>query len=188
VLVQDARRVVLESNHEVTLRQGRLRMDRFAYFAAGEPFFRLGIRVTALGPGPITYAYLYGDEPWVGTFGTASGNLGWTEGALVPVEAALDPRTTRWAGIVDLKSGYANYLEWLGDDLPDDLYFANHPGKPAPGAARVALSSNEVFIGLQWVGRRLAPGEGRSMQLVVGLAAQVPGTGEPTRPAGAAGP
>jgi hypothetical protein len=188
VLVHDARRVVLTSRHEATLRRGRLRMERFAYFAAGQPFFKLGIRLTALGPGPVTYAYLYGDEPWVGRFGTAAGNVGWIEGAVIPVEANVDPRAHRWAGVVDLKSGYANYLEWLGDDLPDDLYFANRPGPHADAAARVPLDSNEVFIGLQWVGRRLAPGEGRSMRLVIGLADRDPATGKPRRPAAAALP
>jgi len=188
VLVQDARRVVLESNHEVTLRQGRLRMDRFAYFTAGRPFFRLGITITALGPGPVTYAYLYGDEPWVGRFGTSSGNAGWIDGAVIGIEGRLDPRRARWAGIVDLKSGFANYLEWLGDDFPDDVYFANQPGRFAEAAAAVPLASNEIFIGLQWVGRRLAPGEGRNMRLAIGLAEQDPATGKPRRPASAAAP
>ena len=186
VLVQDARRVVLESSHEISLRRGRLRMDRFAYFAAGEPFFKLGIRITALGPGPVTYAYLYGDEPWVGNFGDASGNLGWIEGTIVAIEGNVDPRESRWAGIVDLKSSYANYLEWQGDDLPDDVYFSNHIGKHATAAAVVPLTSNEVFLGLQWVGRRLAPGDGRSMLLVIGLADRDPATGKPRRPAAAA--
>lgn len=183
VLVHDARRVVLESNHEVTLRRGRLRMDRFAYFQAGRPYFKLGIRLTALGPDPVTYAYLYGDEPWVGRFGTASGNVGWTERSLVPVEADVDPRANRWAGIADLKTGYANYLEWVGDDLPDDVYFANRAGPHARAEERRPLDSNEVFIGLQWVGRRLEPGEGRIMRLVIGLADRDPVTGKPRRPA-----
>jgi hypothetical protein len=186
VLVQDAKRVVLESRHQVTLRRGRLRMDRFAYFAAGEPFFKLGIRVTALGPAPVTYAYLYGDEPWVGHFGIAAGNKGWMEGAVIPIEGALDPKEVHWAGIVDLKSGFANYIEWLGPDLPDDVYFANQAGRHADASAVVALDSNEIFIGLQWVGRRLGPGEGRTMRLVIGLADRDPATGKPRRPAAAA--
>lgn len=188
VLVNDAQRVVLESSHEATLRRGRLRMDRFAYFTAGQPFFKLGIRLTALGPQPVTYAYLYGDEPWVGYFGTASGNIGWIEGSTFPYEGAFDTKRTRWAGIVDLKTGLANYLEWLGDDLPDDGYFGNQAGRHADASALVPLDSNEIFIGLQWVGRRLAPGEGRSMKLIIGLADRNEATGKPTRPAQAADP
>lgn len=188
VLVQDARRVVLESNHELTLRRGRLRMDRYAYFTAGEPFFRLGIRLTALGPEPVTYAYLYGDEPWVGHFGTAAGNYGWVEGAIIAHESPLDPARARWGGIVDVKTNHANYIEWLGDDLPTDVYVSNHPGMFAPAEKRVPLQSNEVFIGLQWVRRRLAPGEGQTIRLAIGLAEHDPVTGKPRRPAAAANP
>lgn len=188
VLVHDSQRVVLESNHEVTLLKGRLRMDRFAYFTAGQPFFKLGIRLTALGPSKLTYAYLYGDEPWVGHFGSASGNMGWIEGDVIPIEGNVDLHENRWGGIVDLKSGFANYIEWLGDDLPDDVYFANQAGKHADASQQVALASNEIFIGLQWVGRRLAPGEGRTMRLVIGLADRDRVTGKPTRPAAAALP
>lgn len=186
ILVQDARRVVLESNHEVTLRRGRLRMDRFAYFAAGEPFFKLGIRLTALGPAAVTYSYLYGDEPWVGRFGTAEGNVGWVEGAVIPTEGKVDLARHGWAGIVDIKSSHANYIEWLGDDPPDDVYVSNRPGQFADAALQVPLTSNEIFIGLQWLGRRLAPGEGRTMRLAIGLADKDPDTGRPRRPVAAA--
>jgi len=185
VLVQDARRVVLESSHELALRRGRLRMDRFAYFTAGEPFFRLAVQLTALGPEPVTYAYLYGDEPWVGHFGSADGNVGWVEGRVIPFEGPIDHLQHRWAGIVDLKAGHADFIEWLGDDLPDDVYFSNKAGDFAPSSQRVPLASNEVLIGLQWVARRLAPGEGRTIRLVIGLADQDPLTGTPRLPAAA---
>jgi hypothetical protein len=185
VLVQDGTRVVLESNHEVATRRGRLRMDRFAYFEAGAPFFELAILLTSLGPAPVDYTYLYGDEPWVGTFGDATGNLGWVEGAIVPFEGRLDPNGVRWAGIVDQKSGVANFIEWLGEDQPDEVYFSNHGGRHADAAQAVPLGSNEIFIGLQWNHRRLAPGEVAAMRLVVGLADRDPATGRPRRPAAA---
>ena len=188
VLVQDARRVVLESSHEVTTRRARLRMDRYAYFNAGEPFFKLGVWLTNLGPDAVRYSYLYGDEPWVGTFGDASGNLGWVEGAIIPFEERVDPRAVGWAGIVDTKSGHANYLEWPGPDRPDTVYFSNHAGSHAEAAAAVPLHSNEIFVGAQWDDRRLAPGETTVMRLVVGLADRDPATGRPRRPAAAAQP
>lgn len=184
VLVHEPGRVVLESNHELALTGGSLRVDRLAYFTAGELAFQLVIRLTALGPGAVRYAYLYGDEPWVGHFGSAEGNVGWVEEAVVPFEGAIEARSHRWAGILDRRSGYANYLEWLGDDLPDDAFFANHPGPYAAAEARVPLDSNEVFIGLRWLGRELRPGEGRSMRLAIGLADTDPATGRPRRPPG----
>ena len=186
VLVQDPRRVVLESSHEITLRGGKLRMDRFAYFTAGEPFFRLGIRLTGLGPGPVAYSYVYGDEPWVGRFGSAAGNYGWIPGAYRTVEGRVDPVANRWAGIVDMKTGRANFVEWLGGDQPDDVYFSNHPGTFAEESQRVPLASNEIFIGLQWLERTLAPGQQRSMLLVLGVADSDPDTGVPRLPPAAA--
>ncbi|MCM2332964.1 MAG: hypothetical protein NDI82_03345 [Anaeromyxobacteraceae bacterium] len=188
VLVHDSQRVVLESQHEATLSRGRLRMDRYAYFTAGEPFFKLGIRLTAVGPGPVTFAYLYGDEPWVGYFGTAEGNYGWLPGRIVRTEGHVDPAANRWAGVVDVKTGLANYLEWQGEDLPDQLYFANQAGRTSDAKLQVPLASNEIFIGLQWVRRRLAPGEGRSIRLIVGLADLDPATGLPARPSSADNP
>lgn len=182
VLVEDPRRVVLESAHEITLRRGRIRMDRYAYFTAGAPYFKLGIRLTALGPEPVSYAYLYGDEPWVGRFGSAEGNVGWVEGEVIPWEARVDPAQHRWAGIVDAKSGYANFIEWAGADLPTDVYVSNRPGQFSDLSLRVPLRSNEVFVGLQWLGRRLEPGESQDIQLILGLADRDPVTGAPRRP------
>lgn len=182
VLVNDGRRVVLETNHEADLKGGTLRMDRFAYFAAGQPWFELGIQLTALGPGPVEYAYLYGDEPWVGRFGSADGNVGWVEERIVLNEELIDPVAHRWGGILDEKSGFANYIEWLGEVAPSQVYFSNAAGKFSPGPGPVPLSSNEVFIGLQWTGQRLRPGEERSIRLAIGLAEHDPATGRPMRP------
>jgi hypothetical protein len=182
VLVRDAKRVVLETNHEADVQGATLRMDRFAYFTAGQPYFKLGIQITSLGPADVSYAYLYGDEPWVGRFGSADGNIGWLADRLVPNEEMLDPVVHRWGGILDTKSGTANYIEWVGDTLPTQVYFANEPGKVTTSATPVPLTSNEVFVGLQWVKQRLRPGEERSIRLVIGLAETDPATGRPRRP------
>jgi hypothetical protein len=185
VLVDDGRRAVLESNHEVAVTGGRLRMDRFAAFTAGERFFQLSVVITALGPQEVSYAWLYGDEPWVGWFGSADGNVGWVEEGVLPFEQPIEPAAHRWAGILDRKTGIANYLGWSGGEPPDDAYISNFVGKVAPAAARVPLTSNEVFLGLQWRGRRHAPGQSRQYRLTIGLADTDPATGRPRRPAGA---
>jgi len=185
VLVEDARRVVLESNHELDAAGGRLRMDRFAAFTAGERAFQLSVVLTWLGPGAVRYAYLYGDEPWVGYFGSADGNVGWVEEGLLPFETEVDPVAHRWAGILDRKTGVANYLGWGGGEVPSEVYVSNFNGRYAPAGERVPLASNEVFLGVQWREQRLQPGEARSYRLAIGLADTDPASGRPRRPGGA---
>jgi hypothetical protein len=181
-LIREPDRVVLESSHALDHEGTRLRMDRFAYFRAGRPYFKLGIRIVNLGDRATSYRYAYGDEPWVGEFGSAAGNSGWIAAGLVQQETLVDPRANRHAGILDSDTGVANFISWIGDDLPDAVFFANQPGLRTPGAP---LSSNEVFIGLEWRDRTLGPGEERAILLSIGLADRAPGTGAPVLPEGA---
>lgn len=181
VLVRDPERVVLESSHEISEGGVELRMDRYAYFRAGKPYFKLGIKLTNVGDQPVRYAYTYGDEPWVGEFGSAAGNVGWTASGLVLVERFVDAEAHRWVGILDQDSGVANFLAWLGEDLPDAAYFSNVPGVVSAGEP--PLESNEVFVAAQWNDRVLEPGEGRSMLLAIGMADVV--DGRPRLPPGA---
>jgi hypothetical protein len=183
VLLRSRDRVVLESSHELALEGRRLRMDRFAYFKAGRPFFKLGIQLVNSGEVDVGYDYAYGDEPWVGEFGSADGNLGWIESGLVRVEGSIDPRANRWAGIVDLKTRAADFITWVGDDLPDQVYFSNVSGPPEHVGR--PLESNEIFIGVEWRRRQLKPGESRAMLLAIGMADTDPQTGSPRLPEGA---
>jgi hypothetical protein len=185
VLQDDGRSAVIESSHVVEVTGGRLRMDRVATFTAGERAFQLSVVVSSLGPGEIRSAYLYGDEPWVGYFGSADGNVGWVEEEVLPFETAIDAAAHRWAGILDRKTGLANYLGWGGGEVPSEVYLSNFAGRWAPVEDRVPLASNEIFLGLQWREQRLLPGEARSYRLSVGLADADPVTGRPRRPAGA---
>ncbi len=184
VVMQEPGRVALESNHELELAGGRLRIDRFASFVAGEPFFRLTIRFKDLGPGPVSYTYLYGDEPWVGHFGSAEGNIGWRPGELLRYETGVEPGG-RVAGILDEKSGLANFIAWGGAETPGFVYVSNRGGEVANPRRRVPLTSNEVFIGLEWLRRRLEPGQERTLELTIGMARLDPVTGLPMAPPGA---
>ncbi|HSM92608.1 MAG TPA: hypothetical protein VLT47_06925 [Anaeromyxobacteraceae bacterium] len=174
VLVDAPDRVVIESSHEVALASGPLRVERYAAFRSGRPFFRLGINFVNVGDQPVTIAYAYGDEPWVGEFGSAAGNVGWVDRGLVEVVTGVDPRVERWAGILDKKSGVANFMAWAGASPPDLVYFGNHPGTPAPEEAGAPLTSNEIFIGAEWRDRTLEPGETFTLRLTLGLAASRP--------------
>jgi hypothetical protein len=183
VLAEAPDRVVIKSEHELQLKGAELRMERYAYFKAGRPWFRLGINVMNVGDEPVTISYAYGDEPWVGEFGTSAGNYGWTDLGVAIKSAWIDPRATQWGGILDSKSGIANFISWVGSN-PDLGYFGNRPGTPNAVEIGEPLTSNEVFVGLEWRDRTIEPGETFSIRLTIGLAAIGP-NGIPTYPPGA---
>jgi hypothetical protein len=188
VHIDDPDRVVLESAHEIGLGGGDLlRMDRFAYFRAGKPWFKLGIRIANAGDRPVQLSYAYGDEPWVGEFGSAQGNFGWVDGAVIRSEGVVDPREYRWAGVLDEETRIANFISWVGEAPPDRVYFGNAPGSQGLRPGR-PLVSNEVFIGVEWLNRVIQPGEQVSILLAVGLAPFPPGADTPLLPEGAGPP
>jgi hypothetical protein len=184
VPVRESGRVTVVSHHELALQGGLLRVDRAAEFVAGEPFFRLTVRFQNLGPGPVQYTYLYGDEPWVGHFGSAEGNIGWTPGQLLRFETGIDP-ASGVAGILDEKSSLAAFLTWVGGEPPGFVYVSNRGGEVANPRLRVPLTSNEIFLGLEWLHRRLEPSQARTVQLAIGMARADPATGVPVVPPGA---
>lgn len=167
LLIDDPARVVIQSSHELAVAGQPLQVERFAYFRAGSPWVRLGMRVLNAGDQPVPFSYAYGDEPWVGEFGSAKGNVGWTAGGIVRAEGQFDPAAGH-AGILDVDSGVANFVAWAGEP-PDLAYFANQPGLAVGGEGR-PLASNEVFVGLEWGERLLAPGAQRTILLTLGLA------------------
>jgi hypothetical protein len=179
VVVRDAHRMVIESEHEILVSGVPLRMTRVAQFTAGAPYVLLGVTLENVGTSPARFMFLYGDEPWVGDFGVAYGNLGWTSDGIFADEALLEHVQHRWAGIVDTKSGKANFLAWPGNELPTKVYVSNELGKLVPG---VPLASGEIFIGTEWHWE-LAPGESRHLLLAVGMAVRDP-TGRLTVPSG----
>lgn len=182
-LIHDPRRIVLESSHLVPLAAGPLRVDRYAYFRAGLPWFKLGIRFTNASDQPLRFAYAYGDEPWVGHFGSAAGNVGWIRQGIVRVEGPVDAGEGRFAGMLDEQSGLAAFVAWAAATAPDRVYFANEPGSRFRRLGQ-RLSSNEVFVGLEWLDLTLRPGESRSILLTVGMA-RAGARGVPVLPDGA---
>ncbi len=180
VLVRDAKRVVLESSHELEIGGEPVRVDRFAYFRAGDPWFKLGIHVVNAGGAPVRFTYGYGDEPWVGNYGSGETNVGWVEEGIIRTVRMVDPKAHRWAGILDEREKIANFVSWGGEQTPSLIYFANHSGLGGETIG-APLASNEVFIGLEW-DRTLRPGEDVSILLSLGVADMDRQTGVPRLP------
>ncbi len=181
VLIRDRKKVVIESSHALEIAGVPIYVERYAYFRAGRPWFKLGIRVLNGGDAPVRFSYMYGDEPWVGNFGSGKRNVGWVKEGIVRTDGLIDPRAHRWAGVFDEEEKVANFISWIGDELPSLLYFSNHPG--GQGAVEgEPLASNEMFIGLEWRDRVLEPGESASILLSLGVADLDPQTGRPRFP------
>lgn len=194
VLFSDSKKLIIRSSHRLPFGATTLRIDRYALFRAGEDYFILLMKITNIGQNPTYYFYVYGDEPWVGQFGSSGGNVGWAKGKLFYYEEALDPLRYSYAGMYDIGnpvimgekngfSGVANFIEWIGDNKPNLVYFSNQEGHFAEGKERVPLySKDNRVIFLQWGPRPIAP-QGRDfMILAIGLAGNDPKTGLPFKP------
>jgi len=186
VLVDSARRVVVRSEHDLEIGEVHLRMERYAYFRAGQPFFRLGVNIMNVGEEAVRIHYAYGDEPWVGEYGSAAGNVGWTAAGLVTTVSSFERADAPWAGITDVSSGQANFVSWEGSP-PDKGYFGNRAGTPLPDEYGAPLSSNEVAIGLEWRNRSVEPDGVFRVALTIGLADRR-SDGSPALPAGVLSP
>jgi len=187
--------LILKSSHRVVIEGVPLRIDRFAFYRAENRYFVLVNRITNIGEAPAAYFYVYGDEPWVGEFGTSVGNIGWVKDRPVYFEGAIDPGKYSHAGMWDIGNPYvyggadpqtytglANFIEWRGVK-PDLAYFSNKIGTFANEKEKVPLfdKQNRVIF-LQWGPRVLRPGQSDLMVLPIGMANNDPKAGFPVKP------
>src|SRR6185369_8729151 len=90
VLFSSTRKLVLRSRHEANVDGVPFRIDRFLTYNAGDYHFQLTIRFKNIGDRPTDYYYVYGDEPWLGDYGTSAGNVGWAADGLHYFEGPVD--------------------------------------------------------------------------------------------------
>jgi hypothetical protein len=191
ILSSGSQSITIKSSHEVTVSGVPLRIKRGAYFTAGETYFVLTIKITNIGDKPARFYYVYGDEPWLGHYGSSAGNIGWLESMTTDYETIVPP-TFNFAGLYDhgnetigeghAFSNVANFIEWLGPNRPA-VYFSNTPGKiDQKNIGKYPLSSNTRFLGLEWGPRTLNPKQSESYTLAIGMAGNDPKTGFPAKP------
>lgn len=183
--------VVINSSHKAVLDGTPLRIDRRASFTAGETYFNLEIKITNLGERPLVYNYLYGDEPWIGYYGTSLGDVGWVKERLVNHEEIMDTRKYSFIGMADLGNSVigerpvytnlANFIEWFGEEQPKFAYFTNDMNQMPRPDKKNPLESNERFLGIAWE-RWLKPSGTATIRLAVGMAMLDPKTGIPEKP------
>ncbi len=193
ILHREEKNMILKSAHEVIIDGVPLRIDRYAYFKAGEPYFVLSIHMKNIGNNPVTYDYLYGDDPWLGDFGSSAGNVGWAADGLYYYVGTLNTKKIHYAGYFDYGndvigeghnfSGIANFIEWFGVE-PSLVYFSNGPSDIPPVSNKlIPLNSDARFIGINWGNQTLQPGQSKTYTLAIGMAGRDPRTGSPTKPA-----
>lgn len=190
ILRHDEKEVVLESSHEVIIDEVPLHIDRHAYFRAGDTYFTLTVSIRNIGKRPATYTYLYGDEPWVGNYGTSGGNVGWAADGLHDLAGILNTSKINYAGFFDygndaIGEGHnftriANFIEWFGDRKPL-VWFSNSPYN-IPMSENIPLKGNERFIGLEWGLRTLQPNQSDMYTLAVGMAGRSSKSSFPVAP------
>jgi len=183
--------VIITSSHRIAINQVPLKIDRKMSFTAGEPYLNLDIKVTNTGTVPVNFNYLYGDEPWVGYYGTSLGDVGWTSDGIVEYETFVDTKTHSFIGMADLGNrligerpvytNLADFIEWPQEARPDRAYFINDQNKMPQKGTKVPLESNERFLGVEWQ-RTLQPAESTTFRLAIGMAPFNPANGRPQKP------
>ncbi len=192
VIRHSTEELILESRHEVMIDTVPLRIDRHVSFRAGATYLALSVNIINAGKSPVTYYYSYGDDPWLGNYGSSGGNVGWSGDGFYYFVGRLNTRKYNYAGYFDFGNGAigqghdftrtADFIEWFGDIEPF-VYFSNGPFDiPPVNNEKIPLSSNARFIGLSWGPRTLLPGQSDTYTLAIGMADHDPKTGFPVKP------
>lgn len=182
--------LAIASRHEMAVDGVPLHMDRYAFFRAGDPYFILVVKVRNMGRTPAAYFYDYGDEPWVGNYGTCRGNIGWVKDGFVFREGFVDTSLNSFAGMYDIGNplihegeGFtetADFIEWLGTPRPDQVFFSNSTHRVSVGEPLRSLFERSLF--LQWGPRTLQPGQAETYTMAIGMAAGGRGHQVPVKP------
>lgn len=170
--------IIIESSHETELNGNKILMKRLAYFKAGDDYFTLKVRITNPSNKIILYGYAYGDEPWIGSFGSSEGDVGWYEGGLIKYEGSISPISFKYAGFWDYGNdaagekhnytGYANFIEWVAP-TPTYVYFSNTIDNCCSESVPLNATFNRV-INIVYLHQMLLPGESRDYTFAIGMA------------------
>jgi hypothetical protein len=166
---------------------------RILFYTAGNSYIILVTQFTNRGSSPVLIQYMYGDEPWIGYFGSSAGDVGWIDRELILSEREIDPKQHTYLGMYDYGNelageghtftGMANFIEWDKSNPPFKAYISNFSGGIVNPEKIVPLTSpTNRFIGLQYGPSMLRPGESFSFSIAVGMAGHDLKTGFPVKP------
>lgn len=200
-------RVLEKGDQRITLQSenagGCYRVLKLATTRAQSRFWIIATRVINRCPKPVNFDFFSGDDPWLGLYKSSDGDVGWTaagplhrQTAIVRRERVLHRGEFSGGGIYDLGnhaagqqegafSGMANFVALdPALPLPDLAIFANRfAHSEAEVDPRRPLSNKTLTaLNLGWLNRRLAPGDGLTFAVALGLAQTARGTQLPTVP------
>jgi hypothetical protein len=190
-----SRELTIRSQHTAEIDGVPVKIVKYLFYEVGDSFFTLVTKVVNVGKRPVTLLYMYGDEPWLGDYGSSEGNVGWYKGGLVKTEQFIDTKTNTYAGFFDYGNDLAgerhnytmkaNFIEWERASRPESIYFSNHVGYLSPpginGQTPILSSGDCRFVGLQWK-QPLTPKQSFTFSLAIGMAENDPATGFPVKP------
>ncbi len=175
VIKRTVRDVILESIHDVELEGIPVTIRRWVYSQAGKNYIELIIDIFNNSERIISIDYAYGDEPWIGDFGTSRGDVGWYSGGIITRESYIDPVRYNFVGMWDVGngredgdfSGYANYIEWIRP-VPTMVYISND--FHSVNEKRFLNSHDNRIINIVWKGRKIYPKSSERIHLRIGFA------------------
>ncbi len=185
--------LVLRSSHRASINNVPVMVERTLYYRRGDPYVTLVTRLANVGTTGTGLTYFYGDEPWVGNYGTSAGDVGWLKDRLVTTETEIDTRHNSFAGMFDygnplageqhVYTNMANFVEWQKENPPDRAYFSNSLVKVGSGKDKVPLADHlNRVIALEWGKFLLQPGQSYQFTIAVGMAGSDPKTLMPVKP------
>ena len=187
-------RVVLESENA-----GRCyRVRKVAMTRKDARFWVIATRITNRCERPVHFDFFTGDDPWIGTYHSAEGDVGWTTDGIVRREKLFKRGEFSAGGLYDLGNresgeqelGYSGQANFIlldpGLPLPDLAAFANsfaHDERDID-PKHVLVSTKMIALNLGWRERVLLPKEGFTVAFAMGLAnpGQVRTPGYPAMP------
>jgi hypothetical protein len=182
VLESTRDRVALMSEN----RGGCYEVRKIATTWAAVRFWVIATRITNRCDHPVHFDFFSGDDPWIGTYKSSDGDVGWTPQGFVRNETRFEPGDFTAGGLVDLGNEQLGQREGSFSNEAD--FFALDPTLPLPAAAfanRFAHDPSEVdpkrpldnktmtALNLGWHRRELTPGASMDVAFALGLA--VPG-------------
>jgi len=180
---------VLEATHDrIALfgenQGGCYRIRKIAVTWSSARYWIVSTRITNRCNHPVHFDFFTGDDPWIGTYKSSDGDVGWTPNRTVRNEARFEAGDFTSGGLWDLgnqalgqrEGSFSNQADFIALDpslpLPDEANFANRfaHDHSEVDSARPLDNHSMTALNLGWTEERLLPGQSMQVAYALGLA------------------